>query len=140
MKLHYLEQPKKIPLAYIPRSKNERDFMLMEDFEIELSDGRWITIPKGYITDLSSKPKWIWSILPPFDKRLIGTIIHDWLWTDKVNEIRYHGTIVEAFEFSNTEFDSWNRGLAKEKKTRNNIEYWYLKNFSFDYYIGKKKV
>lgn len=138
MTLNYLEQPKYIPLSYI--TSTERDFKLLEDIVVTLSNGREITIPKGYVTDLSSKPKWVWSILPPFDKRLIAAIIHDWLWTNKIEEIENHESIYEAFTFSNNEFNKWNKALAPNKKTQNWIEFQYLQRFSMPYYTGKKAI
>lgn len=138
MTLNYLEQPKKIPLAYL--TSTARDFEVLEDIEVMLSDSRKITIPKGYITDLSSKPKWLWSLLPPFDKRLIAAIIHDYLWTNKLAEIKHHGGIYKAFIFSNKEFDKWNNVLAPSSKFKNWIEFNYLKLFAMPYYTRKKQI
>lgn len=136
--LKYLEQPKIIPLAYI--TSTDRDFRLTESIKVVLSDNRTILIPKGYVTDLSSKPKWLWSLLPPFDKRLIAAIIHDYLWTNKFCEIKHHGNIYEAFTFSNKEFNNWNRALSPNKNVKNWLEYNYLQQFSMPYYTGKKII
>lgn len=138
MKIKYLEQPKVIPLAYITSS--QRAFKTTEDIDVALSDGYEVKIPKGYITDLSSKPKWLWSLLPPFDKRLISAVIHDFLWTNKMEEIKRHGLIHKAFTFSNEEFNKWNKALAPESNFKNWIEYSYLKLFGLSYYTGKKKI
>ena len=117
MKLSYLQQPKKIPLAYL--TNTEREFELLEAIEVTLSANRTITIPKGYVTDLSSKPKWIWGLLPPFDERLMAVLIHDFLWTNKFEEIEHFGNIHKAFVFSNNEFNKWNKALAPKKKFKN---------------------
>lgn len=138
MKLNYLQQPKIIPLGYL--TNTDRDFEVLEDIKVVLSDDRNIVIPKGYITDLSSKPKWLWSLLPPFDKRLIAAIIHDYLWTNKLEEIKHHGNIYKAFSFSNNEFNKWNKALSPNKKIKNWVEYNYLQQFSMPYYSGKKTI
>lgn len=138
MKLSYLQQPKIIPLGYL--TTTDRDFVVLEDIQVTLSDKRTITIPKGYITDLSSKPKWLWSLLPPFDKRLIAAIIHDYLWTNKLDEIKHHKNIYKAFSFSNKEFDNWNNALSPNKNLKNWVEYNYLQRFSMPYYTGKKSI
>ncbi|MEQ3501143.1 DUF1353 domain-containing protein [Tenacibaculum sp. SSH1-16] len=138
MKINYLQQPKYIPLAYITSSS--RDFITTTAINVELSDGREIIIPKGYKTDLSSKPKWLWSFLPPFDERLISSLIHDFLWTNKLEEIKHHGNIYKAFVFSNNEFNKWNKSLAPNSKLKNWLEYQFLKNFSTPFYIGKKNI
>lgn len=138
MKLSYLQQPKEIPLAYITSS--QRDFKTTVDIEVTLSDGYVVKIPKGYITDLSSKPKWLWSLLPPFDKRLISAVIHDFLWTNKMEEIKRHGSIHKAFTFSNEEFNKWNKALVPESNFKNWIEYNYLKHFGLPYYTGQHQI
>lgn len=138
MKLNYLENPATIPLGYL--TDTERDFKTLVKIEVTLSDGRIITIPKGYVTDLSSKPKWLWSLLPPFDERLIAAVIHDYLWTNKLEEIKHHGGIYKAFTFSNAEFNKWNSGLAPKKSFNNWLEYHYLKWFGMPYYTRKKAI
>lgn len=137
MNLSYLQQPKYIPLAYLPNTK--RSFEITKEIKVFLSDNREVVIPRGFITDLSSKPRFLWSLFPPFDSSLISTIIHDYLWSNKLKEIEYHGSIYKAFEFSNKEFFEWNKALKKNKFI-NYIEYYFLKYFSMPYYTNKKKI
>ena len=63
----------------------DRIFYLGEDMEIVMSDGRTILIPKGFETDLSSIPQIFWGVFKPFDKGLLGDLIHDYLWEDKMS-------------------------------------------------------
>lgn len=37
------------------------------------------TVPKGFITDMASVPRILWSIFPPFGKYLRASIFHDYL-------------------------------------------------------------
>ena len=45
-------------------------------------DGELVTVPKGFITDLASIPRWYWSIISPARSDLIlGAIVHDYLYS-----------------------------------------------------------
>lgn len=52
---------------------------LAEDFEIVTKQGTFI-IPKGFITDLASTPRFLWSILPPFGRYSVAALVHDYLY------------------------------------------------------------
>ena len=39
-----------------------------------------VSVPKGFVTDLASTPRMLWSIYPPFGKYLAGAIVHDYLY------------------------------------------------------------
>jgi hypothetical protein len=51
-----------------------------EDLTVTLSNGELLVIPKGFITDLSSVPKPLWSIFPPFGDFLLASLVHDYLY------------------------------------------------------------
>ena len=40
-----------------------------------------IVVPEGYVTDLASVPRWLWSIFPPFGKYLNAAIVHDYIYS-----------------------------------------------------------
>jgi hypothetical protein len=52
------------------------------DFIIQLDDKSAATmrVPKGFVTDLASTPREIWSLYPPFGKYLTASILHDYLY------------------------------------------------------------
>ena len=56
-----------IPIHYLPHVKGERTFEFYKDCNFHLPDGRVITIPKGFKTDLISAPSWMWSMFKPID-------------------------------------------------------------------------
>jgi hypothetical protein len=65
MKIAYLEKPKDGWCERKPKSKQyPRHWIVLEDIEITLSDNSNITIPKGFIWDGASIPKWIWFLFP----------------------------------------------------------------------------
>ena len=39
-----------------------------------------IVVPRGFVTDLASTPKSIWSVYPPFGKYLAAAVLHDYLY------------------------------------------------------------
>jgi hypothetical protein len=77
----------KTPLVLLPvynyKKRKKRLFKLGEPLEVELFCGQRITIPKGYETDISSTPFWLWSIVPPMGDFNLAAIIHDYCYTSK---------------------------------------------------------
>ena len=56
-----------------PLSSNK--FELLEDYSY-----KDIVIPKGFITDGATVPRWFWIVVPPFKPRhLPAVIVHDYL-------------------------------------------------------------
>lgn len=43
----------------------------------------YITIPKGFVTDLASVPPIFWSVLPKTGKYMSAAILHDYLYADQ---------------------------------------------------------
>jgi hypothetical protein len=72
-----------LPIEPAPLYHGDKWFRVLEDIRIELYDGATITIPKGYITDISTGPQVLWSLLPPYGRHTLAAIIHDYLYTDK---------------------------------------------------------
>jgi hypothetical protein len=42
--------------------------------------GRVITVPKGFLFDLSSVPRALWWLIAPFDLSVVAPLIHDFLY------------------------------------------------------------
>ena len=40
----------------------------------------WITVPKGFVTDLASIPRILWPVLPPSGEYAKAAILHDYLY------------------------------------------------------------
>ncbi|MEB0968034.1 DUF1353 domain-containing protein [Citrobacter braakii] len=55
---------------------------LVEPFEFWLTDSPddVIHVPAGYVTDLASVPRLLWSVFPPHGRYAKAAIIHDWLY------------------------------------------------------------
>lgn len=56
---------------------------LYEDFYYEIGaegSGQEILIPKGFVTDFASIPRWLWWIVPPYGKYNKAAVVHDFLY------------------------------------------------------------
>ena len=118
----------------------KKEWFLAEDMEIVLSDGRTIIIPKGFETDLSSIPQIFWGVFKPFDKGLLGDVIHDYLWKEKMAETLYFDNDYKAQKFADEERLKWRNKLAPELKIKNWLTHKVLRIFGSTYYKGKKKI
>lgn len=140
IKVKYLERLEKIPLAYVTTDKTERLWVITEDIEVTLSDDRKIIIEQGYETDLSSVPKFAWSILTPFDKGLFADILHDKLWTSKKTELEIHGSSYKSRLFADNERKRWRKSLASEYKKKNYITHAVIRLVGGYYYSGQASI
>lgn len=61
-------------------SQKHKIWELDEFIKVTLTDGYELTLPKGMETDLSSVPRFLWGVLPPFGDFLIATLVHDYLY------------------------------------------------------------
>lgn len=48
-----------------------------------------VTIPAYYITDFSSVPRILWSIIPPYGRATAPSILHDYMYTTKLFSAGY---------------------------------------------------
>lgn len=63
-------------------------FYIAFDLRVQLSDGSIVIIPKGFKTDLSSVPRWLWALKPPFGNFLLAALIHDYLYVNRIGTRR----------------------------------------------------
>lgn len=61
------------------------EFRLLEPFQFYVGEKEAphtiYTIPAGFVTDLTSVPRLLWSLLPPHGRYAKAAILHDWLVT-----------------------------------------------------------
>lgn len=81
-------------------------YVLENDITIKLSNNDVITIPKGFKYDLSSSPRFLWSILPPDGDFAIGALIHDYLYENKLY----------TRKFNDLEMLKWSRVMNGTRK------------------------
>lgn len=56
------------------------------DPENSLFAVRYIDVPVGYITDLASVPRALWSIFPPHGRYAKAAIVHDFLYANAIGD------------------------------------------------------
>jgi hypothetical protein len=62
----------------------DRHFVVTKETNVELSDGKIITIPKGFVFNGSSSPRFLWWIFPSYGNFFFAALVHDYLY-----DIRY---------------------------------------------------
>ena len=73
--------------SYVYSDKSAKYWKIQNPITVELSNGKIINIPKGFVYDMSTVPKWLWSFVRPVNDGLFGYLIHDVLYINKVNGI-----------------------------------------------------
>jgi hypothetical protein len=75
------------------RMAGRYSFELLAPFEFHVGDypsDEVIRVPAGFVTDLASVPRVLWSILPPHGRYAKAAIVHDYLYAQAI------GTKAEA--------------------------------------------
>lgn len=77
----------KLPKVWITYITEEGNWVLAEDYRVQVhwnQKGRWVsqwvTVPGGFIFDLASIPRPVWSLIAPFELSLVAPLIHDYLY------------------------------------------------------------
>ena len=60
-----------------------KKWMTGSEIKHTLHNGKEITIPKYFKTDLSSVPRFLWWPLPPYGDFLLAAIVHDYLYVNQ---------------------------------------------------------
>jgi|SRR5690625_4752075 len=91
-------------------------YELLDSLKFELSNGDVITIPKGFIWDLSSVPRFLWSLFAPDGDYEIASLIHDYLYINKTY----------SRKFADKEMLIWSRVLnsTSNKWSIRNLDNW----------------
>jgi hypothetical protein len=106
------------------RGNNSRSFYRLDlSLNIKLSNGLGITIPKGFEWDLSTAPRFLWSVLPPDGDFELAYLIHDYLWIEKEKMYLYFRSFNLEYnqKFTDKEMLKWSKATNGTKKfsTRN---------------------
>jgi hypothetical protein len=87
---------------------NINNYKLINDVVVRLSDGKVITISKGYVWDLASVPRWLWALVPPDSDAELAFVLHDFLYENHI-ELGYDQ------EFCDNEMKLWSEILNGTK-------------------------
>ena len=70
--------------------KGGKLWTMFQSIDHTLHNGEVITIPQDFETDLSSVPKILWSIFPPYGNFILAALVHDYLYiADKTRGRRF---------------------------------------------------
>lgn len=119
-----LETDDLIIQSYVYSSKHKKYWKLKKPLTIYLQTKESIiTIPEGFVYDMATVPKWLWSIIRPFNDALFGTLIHDYLYIHK-----------DAHTLTRKEVDKeyllWNN-LTNKNKFDNYVRYIFVRAFGW---------
>lgn len=73
-------------LEITPHEDGNR-WCLLREFTYHLGrddSGITITVPRGFITDFASTPRFVWSLFPPWGKHGKAAVLHDWLYAHRL--------------------------------------------------------
>lgn len=96
--------------SYVYSDKSSRFWKILEPLTVQLSNNKIINIGKGFYYDMSTVPKFLWSIVRPFNDGLFGYLIHDRLYVVRDHsmsrkecdeEMLYWTNIVNSNKFDN---------------------------------------
>jgi hypothetical protein len=73
--------------SYVYSDNSSKYWKIENPLLIKLSNGKYLKIDKGFYYDMATVPKWLWSIVRPFNDGLIGYLIHDRLYVIRDHEM-----------------------------------------------------
>jgi hypothetical protein len=116
-----LETDELIIQSYVYSSKHKKYWKLIKPITVILSTNDVITIPAGYTYDMASVPKWLWSVVRPFNDGLFGTLVHDYLYVNRSAHILTRKQVDQEYLF-------WNQ-LTNRNKLDNWVRYIFVRAF-----------
>ena len=57
-----------------------RTRVLMNDVRVRIGMYCWMTIPKGFESDMASVPRFLWAVIPPIGPYNKAALLHDYLY------------------------------------------------------------
>jgi len=119
----------------------DNSWELLEDLTVHLSNGEVITVPKGFMTDFSSTPEFLWGILKPYGDFILAPIVHDWMYRNdyKVNELGWS----KARLFADKEMLYISKETNKKhwyERLDNNVRYFLVRVFGWMNYNKDTRV
>lgn len=103
-------------------------YEVLNDFTIQLSNGEFITIKKGFETDLKSVPSFLHSFKSSATKEMVAHIVHDWIY--KTDYLRDELGDKKGKEFADNEMKLIaNKVSDNSEKWKNHFDYLAVKLF-----------
>lgn len=105
---------------------NKARYKLLESLNVHLSNGYKLIIPKGFVWDASSSPRFLWWLLPPEGDFELASLIHDFLYKKKL----------KSRSFADKEMLLWSKAINSTKKISlrnidNYVRYFGVRTFGW---------
>ncbi len=104
--------------SYVYSDSSSKYWKLKDPLTVELSNGKIINIPKGFYYDMSTVPKWLWSIIRPFNDGLFGYLVHDRLYIIKNHNLTRKECDKEMLFWTN---------ITNKNKFDNYLRYFFVR-------------
>jgi hypothetical protein len=121
--IEQLETDDLIVQSYVYSSKHRKYWKITKPITVYLSNDNIITIPAGYTYDMASVPKWLWSIVRPFNDGLFGTLVHDFLYVTRKKHKMTRKEVDQEYLF-------WNN-ITNGNKLDNYVRYYFVRAFGW---------
>ncbi|EFI4072610.1 DUF1353 domain-containing protein [Escherichia coli] len=71
-------------------ARTDSGYILRAPRRMRVADAvaQYMRVPEGYVTDLASVPRILWSVFPPHGRYAKAAIIHDWLYDNALRTKR----------------------------------------------------
>lgn len=112
-----------IQQSYVYSYKSKKYWKINKPIDVMLSNNNVITIPEGFYYDMATIPKWLWSIVRPYNDALFATLIHDYLY---IHQETHDMTRYQV----DKEFLLWSN-LTNRNKLDNKIRYIFARAFGW---------
>ena len=111
--------------SYVYSDDSSKYWKISEPLTITLSNDKIINIGKGFYYDMSTVPKWLWSIVRPFNDGLFGYLIHDRLYSVKDHNMSRKQVDREMLFWTN---------ITNKNKFDNYLRYYMVRLFGWLYW------
>ena len=108
--------------SFVYSDKSSKYWKIQQSLTVQLSTGKIINIPKGFIYDMSTVPKWLWSLVRPYNDGLFGYLVHDVLYV-----IRNHNMTRKEVD---KEMLFWTN-ITNKNKFDNYLRYVFVRAFGW---------
>jgi len=71
--------------SYVYSDKSSKYWKIQQPITIMLSNRKVVNISKGFVYDMSTVPKWLWSFIRPVNDGLFGYLVHDALYMERAH-------------------------------------------------------
>ena len=117
----------RLPIIILPFEK-DKFLEVLEDMEIDLSNGDLITIPKGFRFDGRSTPWGLRWLFPRLNKNVFHYLIHDYLYYIDYKRLEWGD--IKAKEFADNEMKYF-QSQMKQFKIEQDLCYKGVKYFGW---------